>query len=253
MFHKKKFRTKFLKNEKNLQIVLQDKAIFIADAHENGENRKDFMSFLKEIEIGKINAPQLFLMGDMFDFLSGCVKYTLSLYEQELKLLDKIAQNIEVYYFEGNHDFNLDGIFKYVNVIPLDKQPFRAMAANLTFAFAHGDLHVGFFYKFYTKIVRNRRVIVALNKLDFNGWITKLVLKSQKNKQICRKIENFEEKITQKLVKYGDCDMVLEGHYHQNKTFMSNGVKYTNFASFACDKLFYRFEDLEFKSFEFYA
>ncbi|MDR1284690.1 MAG: metallophosphoesterase [Campylobacteraceae bacterium] len=252
MFHKKKIQTKFLKDKKkSSDIILKEGAIFIADAHENGTNRRDFSSFLKEIEANKINAPQLFLMGDMFDFLSGGAQYALFLYKQELEFLDKIAQSTEVYYLEGNHDFNLSGIFKHVNVISLEKQPFYIKAANLTFALSHGDLHVGFFYKIYTKIIRNKCVVFVLNKLDFGGQITKFVLRSQQNKKICKNIENFEEKITRKIKKYKNCDVVLEGHYHQNQTFTCNNIKYINFASFACDKLFYRFEDFKFKSFKF--
>jgi UDP-2,3-diacylglucosamine hydrolase len=242
----------FLQNKREeVQIVLKDGAVFVSDAHENGINRKSFASFLKKVDLGEINMPQLFLMGDMFDFLSGSVKHTLPFHEEELKLLDKIAQNIKVYYFEGNHDFNLNGIFKYVNVIPIEKQPFYVKSSNLTFALSHGDLYVGFFYGIYTKAIRNKSIIFILNKLDFGGWITKFVLKSQKDKKICRTIENFEEKIIPKLKKYKNCDMVLEGHYHQNKTFTYNHIKYINFASFACDKLFYRFENLQFTAFEF--
>ncbi|MDR1460348.1 MAG: metallophosphoesterase [Campylobacteraceae bacterium] len=253
MFRKKKLQTKTLKNnKKSFDTILKEGAIFIADAHENGVNRKEFAKFLKKIEANEINAPQLFLMGDMFDFLSSGAQYAMFLHKQELELLDKIAQNTEVYYLEGNHDFNLSGIFKHVNVISLEKQPFYAKAANLTFALSHGDLHGDFFYKIYTKIVRSKGVIFVLNKLDFGGLITKFVLKSQQGKKICRNVENFEEKISQKLKKYKNCDVVLEGHYHQNQSFTCSGIKYVNFASFACDKLFYRFENCEFKAFEFY-
>jgi UDP-2,3-diacylglucosamine hydrolase len=235
----------------NTQINLKEGAVFIADAHENGVNRKDFALFLKKMELGEIKTPQLFLMGDMFDFLSGGAKYVLCLYKRELELIDKIAQNIEIYYFEGNHDFNLNGVFKYVKVIPLQKQPLYMSSGNLTFALSHGDLYVGGLYRLYTKIIRNKALIFILNALDFGGWISKLILKSQKNKKICRKIDCFKDKIAPKLASYKDCDIVLEGHYHQNQTFFVNKIEYINFASFACDKLFYCFEKQQFKSFKF--
>ncbi|MDR0579127.1 MAG: metallophosphoesterase [Campylobacteraceae bacterium] len=234
----------------NTQINLKEGAVFIADAHENGVNRKDFTLFLKKVEFGEIKTPQLFLMGDMFDFLSKGAKYTLLLHKYELEMLDKIAENTDVYYLEGNHDFNLSGIFKHVNVIPVKNQPLYAKA-DKTYAISHGDLYVGFFYNIYTKIIRSKSVIFLLDKLGICGLITKIVLKSQINKKICQKMEDFESKITPKLKRYKNCDMILEGHYHQNQTISYGHIKYINFASFACDKLFYRFEKSQFNAFLF--
>ncbi|MDR2342270.1 MAG: metallophosphoesterase [Campylobacteraceae bacterium] len=234
----------------NTQINLKEGAVFIADAHENGVNRKDFALFLKKMELGEIKTPQLFLMGDIFDFLSKGAKYTLLLYKHELEMLDKIAKNTEVYYLEGNHDFNLSGIFKYVNVISIKNQPLYAKT-SIIYAISHGDLYVGFFYNIYTKIIRSKSVVFLLDKLGICEFITKIVLKSQISKKICREIEDFENKIIPKLKKYKNCDMILEGHYHQNKTISYKQIKYINFASFACDKLFYRFEKSQFNAFLF--
>ena len=74
---------------------LQDKAIFIADAHES-ENRDDFFKFLKKIENKEITTPQLFLMGDMFDLLVGDIAYTVKKYQKYIDLIEKISLHVEV-------------------------------------------------------------------------------------------------------------------------------------------------------------
>ena len=91
--------------------VIKYGAIFIGDAHEN-VNRDSFLKFLHAIDSGKIpEPPQIFLLGDMFDFLSGESEFTINLYAEHLRLINKISEKIEIFYFEGNHDFRLSNLF----------------------------------------------------------------------------------------------------------------------------------------------
>jgi UDP-2,3-diacylglucosamine hydrolase len=228
---------------------LQKGAIFIADAHENGENRKDFALFLQKVEEGVIKTPQLFLMGDIFDFFVGGAKYSLFVYERYIARLEKIAKNTQIYYIEGNHDFNLKNVFKNVEVIPLEKQPLYINCPNekIKFAFSHGDINTGKLYNLYVKIIRNRAVVFVLNAIDIGGWISRLILKSQKDKRICREICDFEGKIENKIKRYEYCDFIVEGHYHQNRLFAFKDKTYISLASFACEKIFYIFDGTKFR------
>ena len=138
---------------------IKNRAIFIADAHES-ENRDDFFKFLKKIENKEITTPQLFLMGDMFDLLVGKVEYGVKKRKKYIELIDKIALHVEVIYFEGNHDFNLDVVFKNVQVIPIEKQPIEARLEDETLVFlSHGDSFEGFGYGLYTSLIRSNIVI----------------------------------------------------------------------------------------------
>ncbi len=226
-------------------IEIKDGAFFISDAHDN-EKRDSFYLFLKKLDAGEIQTPQLFLMGDMFDLLVGEVTYTKELFKESIALINRLSQTLEIFYFEGNHDFDLQGIFPDVKVFPISLQPALFSFHDKKILLSHGDLHQGFSYTLYTAIIRNKISLKVLNLIDnfTKNSISKGILTPQIDKNICYKIENFEKIIKQKLQKYDigitEIDFVLEGHHHQDKEFMFDTLKYKNFSSFACDKSYYK-------------
>ena len=217
-------------------------AIFISDAHEN-DKRDYFYRFLCMVESKEINPTQLFLMGDMFDLLIGEIRYLKDKHKKYIELIDKIAQNIEVFYFEGNHDFSLKNIFDSVNVIDIDMQPAVFQISNQKVLLSHGDKYGGKIHTFYTKIIRNSALLKTLNKIDELGnfFISKKIEKKLLKKKICTKISNFKEIISKKIEKYINIkvDIIAEGHYHQNRSFWNKKYKYINFSSFACNQSYF--------------
>jgi len=224
-------------------LKIKNGAIFIADAHED-ENKNNFYNFLEKIDSKELQTEQLFLMGDMFDLLVGKVEYGVKKYEKYIKLIDKIALHVEVIYFEGNHDFGLDSLFKNVTVISLEKQPQKAKLEDNTVVYlSHGDKYADFIHTIYTKIIRSESITKILNIIDRvnNYKISKAIKKSQLKKNICKKIDNFEEIISQKLPLYKaeKGSYIVEGHYHQCHQFEENGVNYLNLPSFACNQSYF--------------
>jgi len=221
---------------------IKEGAIFISDAHEN-DKRDTFYHFLCMVESKEINPTQLFLMGDMFDLLIGEIKYLKDKYKEHIDLIEKIARNIEVFYFEGNHDFSLKHIFDNVKVINIDMQPIVFQISNQKVLLSHGDKYGGKIHTFYTKIIRNRTLLKTLNKVDELGnfFISKKIEKDLLKKKICTKISNFTEIISKKIEKYVDIrtNMIAEGHYHQNRRFRYKKYEYINFSSFACDQSYF--------------
>lgn len=231
---------------------IKDGAFFIADAHESETKRRAFGKFLDEIINGKLKPSQLFLMGDIFDILVGSDKFSVSLWKEYIKKIDEIAKNIEVYYFEGNHDFNLQKLFLHVKVIPLQKQPLFFTCKDKKFLLSHGDSFDKFGYKIYTKFIRSKITIFFLSIFQSlsNCKITRDLSKKLEKKNICTKIKNFEKIVQDKISNYKDCDFVIEGHYHQNISFTCKEKTYINLASFACKNIYYVFtckEQIEFK------
>ncbi len=226
-------------------LEIKENALFISDAHDN-VTREAFYRFLCAIDEGEITTPQLFLMGDMFDLLVGQVTYTHKHYQKTINLINKLSQNIEIIYIEGNHDFNLKKVFPNVTVIPIQKQPLTAHFHEHTFLLSHGDWNENQNYRLYTKIIRNPFLLTLLNLLDNlrQNHISKSILKKQQLKYICFKITNFHEYIKQKIQKYdiesSKIDFICEGHHHQNREFVFDSVIYKNFSSFACDKSYYQ-------------
>ena len=222
---------------------IENGAIFIADAHED-ERKNDFYLFLQQIESKKIETTQLFLMGDMFDLLIGKVEYSVNSYKRYIELIDQIALHVEVYYFEGNHDFALENLFKNVKIVPIQLQPMQFVLEDNTVVYLlHGDRYSGLVYSAYTKIIRSTTILSILNFFDkkSNYGISKRVKNSQLRKKLCTKIENFEDIIGAKIPKYNpqQNSYIVEGHYHQNYMFRQNSVNYINLASFACNQSYF--------------
>lgn len=216
--------------------------MFIADAHENAL-RHGFSDFLTRIESGEISPPQLFLMGDIFDLLFGDITHVIENAKPYIERLDALAKRFPIYYFEGNHDFNLAPLFKHVTIIPLSKQPLCFDSPCGDVWMSHGDKYGSFGDRLYTSIIRKPALLKFLNKVNelFGRPISRKLITFLEGKKICGKIKGFEALIIKKLPLYPGSmpKTIIEGHYHQNHSFEYEGIHYINFSSFACDQSYF--------------
>lgn len=222
------------------KIIIKENAIFIADAHEN-ENRRGFWVFLQALKDKKIQTPQLFLMGDIFDLLIYEVKATHGFAKAYIDLLEELANEIEIIYLEGNHDFNLAKFFKNVKVFSIKQQPLLCEFQDKTLVkLAHGDIFLKPFLQFCLKSLRNHYLLFFLNFLNIisKEKITQKILKNQNKKQLIRKIHHFSALIKERLKHY-NIGFVIEGHYHQDVFLEYENIKYLNLATFAYKESFF--------------
>ncbi len=89
--------------------------VFIADAHlkcETDENYRLLLDFLKELHG---NTDTLFILGDLFEFWIGYPEVPFTHYLPVLEALRHLrTEGVEIYYFEGNHDFHMGPFFTEV-------------------------------------------------------------------------------------------------------------------------------------------
>ena len=71
---------------RNKTIKISEDAIFIADSHFN-KNRQELKTFLEQLHNNTIQTTQLFLMGDIFDFLAPQIKYFQKRNQEMINLL----------------------------------------------------------------------------------------------------------------------------------------------------------------------
>ena len=226
------------------QIVVKSGAIFIADSHEN-ENRENFWHFLCALKSGEIKTPQLFLMGDMFDFLAGECEFFVKFYERYVRAIDELGEKIEIYYFEGNHDFNLARLFKNVKAYPIGAQPVKfASECGQSVLIAHGDIFLPFVAKYALRFLRIKIFLKTMNFFDkfLNFRLSKRILNKLKRKILDYKIPNFKNLVEAKMRRYNafyQADIVIEGHYHQGEQYTIGKQKYINIPSFACEQSYF--------------
>lgn len=225
-------------------FILKDEAIFIADSHYNKKNQ-EFKIILEKIKNGEIFCSQIFLMGDNFDFLSYEIKYFKDKNNNIVELLNALSNSFEIFYLEGNHDYNLSKIFPTIKVIKREKQPLLLEYEDKKIALSHGDNFINWHYNLYCKIIRNSYFLYFLNLLDINFFISKKIEKSLENKNICHNLTYFEELVNKRVKNYSE-DIVIEGHYHQAKSYKIGNKDYINIPSLACQKSFTRFKNSKF-------
>lgn len=218
--------------------LIKNGAVFVSDAHENGFNRCLFAKFLDKIEQNP--PPQLFLMGDMFDFLSKTC-FTKKVFQSYIQRLNTLGKRCEIYYFEGNHDFNLRQIFPQIKVFSLSQQPaVFSSEFGEEFSLAHGDVFLPFFQQVALKMLRARWLVRALDLVDCALFyaISRAILRKQKGKNMGFKIQNFKDLIARKIDRY-KTKRVCEGHYHQGESVEFGEKNYFNFAAFGIEGEFY--------------
>lgn len=222
--------------------TLKSGAILIADAH-CAPWRTSFIDFLHSVESGTIKTPQLILMGDVLDMLYGPIPATHRYNRESIELLNRLSEKIEILYLEGNHDFLLTDLFPKIHVIPRGTQPLKLSFDGKTVALSHGDALMGLGYEIYTALIRNRAVLALLRGIDTigGGFIVRWLERMMKRKNHCHPIAAFRELSDRRIasMRLEGCDVLIEGHFHQNQSFEFDGLIYINLGAFACNERYF--------------
>jgi UDP-2,3-diacylglucosamine hydrolase len=189
-------------------------------------------------------------MGDIFDFLAPQISYFKKVNKDAIELIQELSLKYEVYYFEGNHDFNLKALFPSCKVVSLNEQPKMLKVDNKTIELAHGDIFVGKAYEIYSAVFRSKITLGILNLIDISNWLSKKSEKKLAKKHICHEIKNFKE-IVENRMEYYKADIVIEGHFHEGKTYEFGERRYINIPSLACGKKYIIYKDSEFKTIQY--
>lgn len=231
-------------------IEIKEGAFVITDAHYS-HLRPHLFDFLNDIYLKNLNPTQLIFLGDIFDALFGGVKKSITNNEEIIILLNKISTTIELIYLEGNHDFNLSLIFPNARVFSMANQPLYCKYKEKRVILAHGDFHNGFWYKVYSKIVRNKIVLYMLDFLNriLDNTIFDILDSHLNKKDDCKDFIGFEGFIKDSFNDKFSCDYFIEGHYHQNKTIELKNFIYMNLGAFACNQRYFIVKSLEDKKF----
>jgi len=226
-------------------FALKAGAVFIADAHYSFKHPA-LITMLQAVESKKLACSQLILMGDIFDLLFTDITVTLERNREVIAIINRLSAVMEVLYLEGNHDFNLVDIFPNVTVCALSNQPVDALWQQQRIGLAHGDFAGERGYRFYTALIRNRTVQKILNIINMlsGAFITDKLDEKLKNKDDCRRIDDFETYVKRHLeaVDLDAYDYFVEGHYHQNRRLKIQKCHYSNLAAFACNEIYYVLE-----------
>lgn len=188
-------------------------------------------------------AHYVFLLGDIFDLMAGNHPEYVKDYQHIFDKMDALfKKGVKVYFLEGNHDVNLEKLFKRIwkkgEIFP-SQVPFKETIDGKKYYLSHGDEHEidNIKYQRYIKFIRTEPLkfianhIMPYSVLKFVG--ERASKKSRKkghrefNEQAVK--DTFRQGVT--LTTKGEWDFVVGGHSHVkdefpipgNGTYVNNG------------------------------
>lgn len=183
-------------------------AIIISDIHLGAENcqAKLLVDFLEKIHNGEIITNKLILNGDVFDnFDSRLCKSNWKV----LSFIRRIADEIEVIWVRGNHDFDGSAlsIAHLIGANYVNEYIFESCGKKILCV--HGDI--------FDNFINNHPILtwIADNFYIFSQRIS--IKFSKKIKHSSKTFLRCAEKIKQESLKYKskkNCDFVCCGHSH---------------------------------------
>jgi UDP-2,3-diacylglucosamine hydrolase len=239
---------------------LKEGAIIVADSHFSLK-KQQFLKFLEYINLLENKPSQLIFLGDNFDLLIGQIEEHKYKYHSIIKLINRLSNEIEIIYFEGNHDYNIANLFPNLDVIPIQKQPLLFKDGNLNFLFSHGDCYGNKSYQIFTKIIRNSMVVRLISLFNINYYFVKKIEDKLEQKFICKKFD-LKEVAKKRILLFnnmfntifGKIDFVVEGHFHQSGKYKFDESKtiYVATPSLHCSSEIVIYENQNFTKKKFY-
>ena len=214
------------------------KAFFVSDIHIRSEEKTNGLKFLQFLKTLPQDTTHLILLGDIFDLWVGSHQYFIKKYPKILSEFKKlIDRDVEIHYFEGNHDIHLKEYF-------CDKLGMYVHANEYFFNFGglhvraeHGDLmnkeDKG--YLFLRNALRSFPMNLIATKLpgiivqavgDRSSKVSRFYT-DRMNQQYKDKVIKFTRDYAEQIYALQDFDLIVTGHTHvdDDYTFEKSGKK----------------------------
>jgi UDP-2,3-diacylglucosamine hydrolase len=224
-------------------VLPESKVIyFVSDSHLGIPDRESSLVreklLVKWLDQVKIDASEIFILGDLFDFW---FEYGSVVPKGYTRLLGKISEltdsGIAVNFFKGNHDIWDFGYFTSELGMNVFEKPLEREINGKTFFIAHGDgLGPGDYgYRFVKKVFSckiNQRLFAMLHP-SFGAWLAGLFSKKSRKKNAPKDLnysgpenERLYQFCQQKL-KEKHFDFFVMGHRHLPLDLeLDNGSRY---------------------------
>ncbi len=195
--------------------------IVLSDLHLWGPEDPLYRALLRFLDEQIQSNDKLFIVGDLFDLFIGNKKVFRERYDELiLKLKNLGSKNVDVYYIEGNHDFQLENLFEDSPHVKLYADQIHFEWDNRKFLFSHGDKinwkDVGYHaFRMFTHNFFTQCLIEALpgKFIDRVGNVMSKTSRNyhpEPNDETAQMFRNFAcEQITHGF------DFVIMGHSHQ--------------------------------------
>lgn len=236
---------------------MKESYLFISDIHlglqsKEIERNKERL-LVKFLEYAKVEAKELFIVGDLFDYWFEYKRvYQKGFFRTLTALQDITEAGIKLHYFIGNHDFMHYNFFKEeIGAIVYDN-PVERVLNNKKFFIGHGDGLVknDTGYNILKKIMRNKTLQSLYSWIhpDIGIAIASNTSKSSRGytaKKDYGGLDGLFEAAQNKID--AGFDYVIFGHLHQRQFEKYKNGTYINLGSWLDAPCYGIFDDNNFK------
>lgn len=196
--------------------------IFIADAHlqkETDENYRLLLNFLAGLPG---DTDTLFILGDLFEFWIGYADNPFTHYRPVLEQLRALRErNVEIVYFEGNHDFHMGPFFEETLRARVFCGPAKFDLDGKKVYLCHGDqiCSADYGYRLLRALLHNplTRALVPLTPPAVASWIAEQMGRGSKRRHGARRDKWDYPAILREFAAarfQEGYDAVISGHFH---------------------------------------
>ncbi len=153
--------------------ITPDRAVFLADAHLNEDDRNT-RNFVALAEKAAMEKSALFLLGDMFDLWFGTPGLTFNFQKPVVSRLRELRRNgLCLYYVEGNRDFYLKKHHEGQTFDAVAEGEMAAVVGGKRIYLSHGDTvnRADLFYRFWKAVSKNRLAFGAVSALPSSFFL----------------------------------------------------------------------------------
>lgn len=243
----------------------------ISDIHIKSEQDDRYLLLMKFMESQEVkNSKQIFFLGDIFDLvIGGHPEYYMEFQSFFDLMIQYSKEGKEIRFFEGNHDFHLEGFFTYLQEkqglknFYYHKDYFIKKYDGKLYAFSHGDLlDVGnTTYVLWKKLINNSFMKLVTSEIWTYQFVKNLgnYLSNKSRKRNTNKYQNPEaqnqireiyRKATIRELKQQGWDVFICGHSHVMESYSKEPYSYFNCGYLPSTKSFLHYdgEELQLKS-----
>lgn len=195
--------------------------LVLSDLHLWGPEDPLYRALLRFLDEQIVTNDKLFIVGDLFDLFIGNKQIFRERYQELIEKLKQLnSKNVEIYYIEGNHDFQLENLFEDSPHIKLYSDQIHYEWNGRKFLFSHGDKinwkDIGYHaFRLFTRNFFTQCLIEAIpgNVIDKIGTKMSKTSRSYHPEPDDQTIQLFRNYACEQIT-HG-FDFVIMGHSHQ--------------------------------------
>lgn len=196
--------------------------VFIADAHLRKPTDYNYQLLIRFLAELRGATDTLFILGDLFEFWVGYGYQEFPHYRPVLDALRELSESgTQIIYFEGNHDFHLNGCFSENLSATIHPKPARVNLDGMQVFMCHGDQVNSRDYGYrFLRFLLHSQPSITLFRLVPPRLVFRIAEYLSSRSKTCHRERNMKWDYKALVADFAEqrfregCDAVVTAHFH---------------------------------------